>query len=172
MVKAADAPCKENVLTGDAVDLLRFPTPLIHGADGGRYIQTFGLNIVRTPDGAWTNWSVNRMIQLDRNRIACLIPPNQHRGIIHAKGKERGEPTPVAVALGVEPGLPYVGGMPIPEGMDEAAYLGAYFGEPIEVVGAETVDLVVPATAEIVIEGHISHAETARKARFAVDASV
>lgn len=60
-------PCKENKMIGDNVDLLRFPTPLIHGNDGGRYIQTFGMNIVRTPDGKWTNWSINRMMLFDRN---------------------------------------------------------------------------------------------------------
>jgi UbiD family decarboxylase len=96
LVNAATAPCKENIVTGKDVDLLRFPTPLIHGADGGRYLQTYGLNIVRIPDGSWTNWSVNRMMLVDRNRLTCLIPPNQHLGIIHAKWKERGEPTPIA----------------------------------------------------------------------------
>lgn len=161
LLKPSAAPCKENILAGDSIDLLRFPTPLIHGADGGRYLQTYGLNIVRTPDGSWTNWSVNRMMLVDRNRLACLIPPNQHLGIIHAQWKQRGEPTPIAVALGVEPALPFVGGMPIPEGMDEAAYLGAYFGEALDVVPAETVPVNVPSTAEIVIEGHISHTDTA-----------
>ncbi len=160
VLKASDAPCKKNILIGENADLLRFPTPLIHGADGGRYLQTYGLNIVRTPDGSWTNWSVNRMMLVDGNRLACLIPPNQHFGIIHAKWKQRGEATPIAVALGVEPGLPFIGGMPIPEGMDEAAYLGAYFGEPLDLVPAETVDIDVPATAEIVIEGHVSHTDT------------
>ncbi|WP_225851166.1 UbiD family decarboxylase, partial [Streptomyces sp. HPF1205] len=77
-------PCKENVMRGADVDLLRFPTPLIHDGDGGRYIQTYGMNIARTPDGSWTNWSVNRMMLLDRNRLACLIPPPQHLGIIKA----------------------------------------------------------------------------------------
>jgi UbiD family decarboxylase len=115
---------------------------------------------VRTPDAAWTNWSVNRMMLVDRNRLACLIPPNQHLGIIHAQWRQRGEPTPIAIALGVEPGLPFIGGMPIPQGMDESAFLGAYFGEPIELVAAETVPLSVPATAEIVVEGHVSHTET------------
>lgn len=155
------APCKENVLTGDGVDLLRLPTPLIHGHDGGRYLQTYGLNIVRTPDGTWTNWSINRMMLLGKDRLGCLIPPNQHLGIIHAKWRALGKPTPIAVALGVEPGLPYVGGMPIPEGLDEAAVLGAYFGEPLDLVAAETVGLDVPATAEFVVEGHISLDETA-----------
>ena len=155
------APCKENVHVGEAVDLLQLPTPLIHGHDGGRYLQTYGLNIVRTPDGSWSNWSINRMMLLDKNRLGCLIPPNQHLGIIHAKWKALGKPTPIAVALGTEPGLPYVGGMPIPEGMDEAAFLGAYFGEPLEVVKAETVDILVPATAEIIVEGFISQNDTA-----------
>lgn len=154
-------PCKENVLRGDRVDLMKLPTPLIHGHDGGRYLQTYGLNVVRTPDGSWQNWSINRMMLLDKNRLGCLIPPNQHLGIIHAKWKALGKPTPIAVALGTEPGLPYVGGMPIPEGMDEAAFLGAYFGEPIDVVKGETVDVLVPATAEIVVEGFISHTDTA-----------
>ena len=160
VVDRAAAPCKENILTGDTVDLLRLPTPWIHGADGGRYLQTYGLNIVRTPDASWCNWSVNRMMLVDRKRLACLIPPNQHLGIIHAQWKRRGEPTPIAVALGTEPALPFIGGMPIPEGMDEAAYLGAYFGEPMDVVPAETVPVNVPATAEIVVEGYISHVDT------------
>ena len=157
----SSGPCKENVMLGSDVDLLRFPTPLIHGTDGGRYIQTFGMNVVRTPDGRWTNWSVNRMMLFDRNKLTCLIPPNQHLGMIHAQWKKAGKPTPVVVALGVEPGLPFVGGMSVPEGIDESHVLGAHFGEPIEVVKGETVDLPVPATAEIVIEGHISHDETA-----------
>ncbi len=155
----ASGPCKENRMVGPQVDLLRFPTPLIHGNDGGRYIQTFGMNIVKTPDGSWTNWSINRMMIHDRNTLTCLIPPNQHLGMIHAKWKAIGKPTPVVVALGVEPALPYLGGMSAPEGVDESHILGALFGEPLEVVKAETVDLPVPATAEIVIEGHISHDE-------------
>jgi 4-hydroxy-3-polyprenylbenzoate decarboxylase len=155
------APSKENIALGRAVNLLRLPTPFIHGHDGGRYLQTFGLNIARTPDGSWTNWSINRMMLLDERRLACLVPPNQHLGMIHAMRRERGEPTPVAIALGVEPGFPLVGGMPIPAGMDESEFLGAYFGEPTELVPAETVPLDVPATAEIVIEGHISHTDTA-----------
>lgn len=159
LTKQVNVPCKENILVGDQVDLLKLPTPKIHLKDGGRYLQTFGLNIVTMPDGSWTNWSINRMMLIDRNRLGCLIPPNQHLGMIHAAWKETGQPTPVAIALGVEPGLAYVGGMPIPKNVDEAAYLGAYFNEPLELVKAETVNIYVPATAEIVVEGFISHTE-------------
>jgi 4-hydroxy-3-polyprenylbenzoate decarboxylase len=159
VVERDAAPCKENVMKGDEVDLLKFPTPLIHDGDGGRYIQSFGMNIARTPDGSWTNWSINRMMLVDRNRLACLIPPLQHFGMIRAQWTELDEDLPVAVALGVEPGLPYVGGMPLPDGEDESAFLGGYFGEPLDLVPAETVDLLVPATAEIVIEGYVSRSD-------------
>jgi len=159
-VARASAPCKQNVQTGDDIDLFTFPTPLIHGNDGGRYIQTYGMNIARTPDGSWTNWSINRMMIAGKSTLACLIPPPQHLGIIRSQWAAQGKPMPIALALGVEPGLPFVGGMPLPEGADESEYLGAVFGEGIEVVPAETVDLLVPATAEIVIEGHIALGET------------
>jgi len=112
LISAKNSPCKENILVGEDADLLKLPTPKIHMKDGGRYLQTFGLNIVKMPDGSWTNWSINRMMLVDKNRLGCLIPPNQHLAIIHTAWKEKGEPTPVVVALGVEPGLPYVGGMP------------------------------------------------------------
>ncbi|WP_153347290.1 UbiD family decarboxylase [Nocardia aurantia] len=160
VVDASSAPCKQHIHRGDDVDLFAFPTPLIHGNDGGRYIQTFGMNIARTPDGSWTNWSINRMMIAGRDTLACLIPGPQHLGIIRDMWTRRGEPMPIALALGVEPGLPYAGAMPLPEGVDESHFLGALFGEGIEVVPAETVDLLVPATAEIVIEGHIAVDET------------
>ena len=155
IVNKDDAPCKENVMTGDDVNVLAFPTPWISPNDGGRYIQTYGLNIVRTPDGSWTNYSVNRMMIVDRNRLACLIPPPQHLGIIRSKWIQLGKPMPIVLALGVEPGLAMMGGLPLPENVDESLFLAAYFGEPLEMVQAETVDLPVPATAEIVIEGHV-----------------
>lgn len=154
------APCKQVVLKGEQVDLTKFPVPWIHGHDNGRYLQTYGLNVIKTPDGTWTNWSINRMQLLSPRRLGCLIPPNQHLGIIHAQWKALGKPSPIAIAFGVEPAAPFVGGMPLPEQMDEVDFLGAYFGEPIDLTPAETVDLLVPASAEIVVEGYISPSET------------
>jgi UbiD family decarboxylase len=93
-VHADRAPCKQNIARGADIDLYRFPTPVIHGNDGGRYIQTYGMNIVATPDGAWTNWSVNRMVMAGSDRLACVIPDPQHLGIIRAQRTARGEPMP------------------------------------------------------------------------------
>jgi 4-hydroxy-3-polyprenylbenzoate decarboxylase len=159
--EVASGPCKENILIGDDVDLLRLPTPLIHEHDGGRYIDTYGITVVQTPDKRWTNWSITRKMVVDKNRMTGLVVPNQHFGMIDAEWKKLGKPTPFAVAIGVEPFLPFVGGMPLAPNVDESGYVGAYFGEPVDVVRCETVDLLVPATAEIVLEGYISRTETA-----------
>ncbi|MCW2917667.1 MAG: UbiD family decarboxylase [Actinomycetia bacterium] len=69
------------------------------------------MNIAKTPDGSWTNWSINRMMIASRNTLAGLIPGPQHLGIIRAQWAKEGKPLPIALALGAEPGLPYVGAM-------------------------------------------------------------
>jgi len=61
--RIATGPCKENILTGEAANLLRLPVPLIHDGDGGRYINTWGTVVARAPDGSWTNWGVARVMR-------------------------------------------------------------------------------------------------------------
>ncbi len=152
-------PCHENIMTGDDIDLMKFPAPYIHHGDGGRYINTWGTVVVETPEKSWTNWSISRIMLLDKNRMTGLVAPQQHLGIIHKMWTDRGEPTPFALALGCEPAVPFFSATPLPEYVSEADVLGAHFGEPIEVVPCRTVDLKVPATSEIVIEGYISDTE-------------
>ena len=62
----ATGPCKENKMLGDDVDLYKFPTPMPHDGDGGRYINTYGLIIARTPDKKWTSWSIARIMIVDK----------------------------------------------------------------------------------------------------------
>ena len=90
-----------------------------------------------------------------------IVAPGQHIGMIHKMWADLGRDMPFALALGVEPAIPFLCGMPIPANMDESGVLGAHFGEGIEVVRCETSDLHVPATAEIVIEGVLSKDEKA-----------
>lgn len=157
----SSGPCKENRMVGADLDLTRFPSPLIHQGDGGRYFNTWGTVIVRTPDGSWTNWSVARVMALDSTRLTGTVFPSQHLGMIHRMWQDRGEPMPFAIAQGCEPAIPVLSGMAFPAGVDEADHVGGYFGEPAEVVRCETVDLEVPATAEIVVEGFVDPVETA-----------
>jgi UbiD family decarboxylase len=158
-----EGPCMENVLTGDEVDLHRFPVPLIHKDDGGRYINTWGIVIAQTPDKKWTNWSINRVMITGRNTMTGTGFGGQHLGIIYNQWKEKKRPMPFAIAIGVDPAIPFVGGMPLPEGVSEPDFLGGYIGEPVRVTGCKTVDLQVPATSEIVIEGTVHLEEKAKE---------
>jgi phenylphosphate carboxylase alpha subunit len=160
-VDADAAPCKQNIVTGQQIDLTKLPVPYIHDGDGGRYIQTAGINIVRSPDGAWTNWSVNRAMMVDKNHITGLVIPEQHIGLIHGMWNERGESTPWALALGVPPAAMIAAGAPMPAHVNESDFASQITGTAIDVVRCETVDLEVPASSEIVIEGFISNTEHA-----------
>lgn len=153
-------PCKENIHIGENVNLLKLPAPLLHQGDGGRFLNTFGVVVAQTPDKSWTNWSVARIMVVDEKRMTGIVAPNQHIGMIHKAWADQGKPMPFALVLGAEPFAPFVGGMPLPAYVDEADFVGGYFGEPVEVVKCETVDLSVPATAEIVVEGYLSNTET------------
>ncbi|OWP61499.1 hypothetical protein CDA63_19100 [Hymenobacter amundsenii] len=156
-------PCKENILLGEQMDLLRLPTPLIHDGDGERYLNTYGMIVAQSPDKKWTNWSIARIMLIDKNTMTGIVAPNQHIGMIHKMWKDQGQDMPFALVLGGEPAIPFVGGMPLPAWVDEADYLGGYFGEGLEVTQCETVDLQVPATAEIVIEGFLSKDEKVKE---------
>jgi len=148
-------PCKENILVGKDVDLWKFPSPLIHSGDGGRYIGTWHTVITRDPDSSWVNWGMYRLMIHDRNTLGCLFPMQQHIGQIYHKYEAKNLPMPAAVAIGAQPVVPIVSCVQLPAFVNEVEIAGALQGEPVQLVKCETVDLEVPATAEIVLEGEV-----------------
>ncbi|MCJ7565924.1 MAG: UbiD family decarboxylase [Anaerolineales bacterium] len=148
-------PCKENILIGEDIDLWKYPTPLMHSGDGGRYIGTWHITITQDPEDGWVNWGIYRHMIHDRNTMSVLSFPPQHGGTHHAKYESRGEPMPIAVAIGTEPVCNIAADTQLPAGEDEADLAGGLRGEPVELVKCETNDLFVPATSEIVIEGFV-----------------
>ncbi len=160
-VVVGSAACFENVAAGDDVDLGRLPVPLLHSGDGGRYLNTWGCIVARTPDGSWTNWSIARMMMLDGKRLTGIVSPQQHVGMVAKMWADLGEPMPFALALGVEPAIPFVCGMPLPAHVSEATRLGAFLGRPVETVRCRTVELEAPASAEILVEGYLHLEEAA-----------
>lgn len=159
-------PCKQNVWRGEQVDLTRLPLPVLHAGDGGRYLNTLGVVVTRTPDRRWTSWAVARLMLVDERRASYAVLPFQHTGRVFKEWRSRGEDMPVALAMGVPPIALYAAGMPLPERMDESGYAGAFAGVPIETVRCETVDLEVPADSEIVVEGRVSLDEHALEGPF------
>jgi 4-hydroxy-3-polyprenylbenzoate decarboxylase len=162
-VRVATAPCKENILTGDAVDLMRLPSPMIHDGDGGRFLNTWGTTVTRTPEGDWVNWAVSRSMLRDAKSLVGPVGASKHLGVMLQAWRAVGKPMPFALSMGHDPVIPFVAGMPIRDGVNEADFIGGYLGEPLEVVKCETVDLDVPASSEIVIEGHVMLDEVANE---------
>jgi len=154
-VAADDAPCKEVIQTGDDVDLLDFPWPYIHAGDGGRYSNLHTL-IAPDIDSEWVDWSYHRsMIHDSETASVLLLAGEQTPNMYYYKYERRNEPMPVAIAIGVEPAVQYASVMWIPTGRNEAEFAGGLKQGPVELVPCETNDLLVPATAELVIEGEI-----------------
>lgn len=155
-VKKADAPCKENIMTGDEVDLYKFPTPMIHEGDGGRYIGSWDLVICKDPDTGWSNWGMYRfMIHTKSWLTGWPQTTSQFAFIFKKKYLPKNEPMPVAIVLGADPISHILATAPLRLGENEAEHVGGFMGEPIDLVPCETVDLLVPANAEIVIEGEL-----------------
>jgi UbiD family decarboxylase len=154
------APVHEHVHRDDEATLLALPVPtwtVEH--DPGPYL-TAPFVITRDPDTGVQNIGTYRCQIKGPRRIGMFIAHVQH-GRKHIEANNaRGRPTPVAIALGTDPSIGLCSVAKIPYGVDELAVAGALRGEPVPVVRAKTVDLMVPANAEIVIEGTIRANET------------
>ena len=108
-VVVKEGACQDSVQLDEDVDLRMFPTPLIHAGDGGRYFNTLGFWVLRTPDGKWTNWSIARAMVLDGKRMTGVIAQYQHNGMIYKMWQERSEPMPFALVQGAEPAALFSG---------------------------------------------------------------
>jgi UbiD family decarboxylase len=143
----ASGPCQE--IVEQQVDLTRLPVPRYHPDDGGRYI-TAGVAIIRDPD-LGLNSSYHRLMVLDEGRCAARII--ERRGTHTALSKAAGD-LPIAIAVGCPVQVLLAAAMSPPKGVDELAIAQAL--APTDLVRCRTSDLVVPAQAELVLEGRIT----------------
>ncbi len=151
VVGKSAAPVKE-VITRD-VDLNRLPIPTHHEKDAGPYI-TAALLIAKDPVSGARNVSIHRLQVLGPNRLGILILP-RHLSHFFQAAEKTGSPLDIALAIGVDPILLLSSQAIAPLGFDEFGIAGALYGRPLELTRAETVDLEVPAQAEIVLEGKL-----------------
>lgn len=160
------APVQEVVFSGDDVDLARLPIPTHNELDGGPFI-TAGVGVLRDPKTGQINAGVYRHHIYGPRRLGVWFFGSHDGGTIHRRHAERGEPTPIAIAIGHHPAflMGAVSRVPGIGGEYEAA--GTYLGEPVEVVPATTSGIPVPARAEIVIEGRILPDELVEEGPFA-----
>ncbi|HET7765512.1 MAG TPA: UbiD family decarboxylase [Burkholderiales bacterium] len=153
-------PVLENVLSGSDVDVLKFPVPFLHELDGGRYIGTDDLVIMRDPEGNWVNCGTYRVMVHHAKRVGVWMSPGKHGRQIREKYFRRGEPCPVLISLGHDPLLFLAGGNEIRFGLSEYDYAAGHRGAPYDVIESELYRLPMPAHAEIVLEGVMHPGET------------
>lgn len=150
------APLKKNVLKGNDINIFDIPVPKWHSWDGGRFINTFSPVITRDPDTAQYNMGIYRGMNADRNHISNLVAPSQGWGEHYSKLKSRREAMKVAYVYGCNPLLTILAASAFGRRVSEYDVYGGIVGEPLELIKCETSDLLVPASAEMVIEGTIS----------------
>lgn len=146
-------PCKEVVLKGEEADLTRLPICTHSRKDAGAFI-TMGLQIAKDPEFG-VNVSICRMQLFDAHTLGLLASIHQNLGLYYHRAEQRGEPLPMAVTIGNDPYTTLASQFTGNVYLDELAAAGGLMGEPIEVVRCETIDVEVPATSEIVIEGEM-----------------
>jgi 4-hydroxy-3-polyprenylbenzoate decarboxylase len=161
------APCQANVLEGAEIDLSDLPVQICWPEDAGPLI-TWGLVTTRGPEGGRQNMGIYRQQVIGPNRV--IMRWLSHRGgalDFQAWQQARpGEPFPVAVTLGCDPATILAAVTPVPDSLSEYAFAGLLRGSRTELVNCIGSDLQVPASAEIVLEGHIHAQDTAPEGPF------
>jgi 2,5-furandicarboxylate decarboxylase 1 len=152
-VMVESGPCQEIVLQGDGVDLTSMPYPLMHVYDGGPYISATCV-VSRDPEYGRNVGSYRLMYRTPRETGIDLVSPSDMR-FYYQRQLDRGKPLEIAVAIGVHPFEMLAASYKAPMKLDEFAVAGGLHGGPVELVRCKTVDLEVPADAEIVLEGEL-----------------
>jgi 4-hydroxy-3-polyprenylbenzoate decarboxylase len=156
IIEKAKAPCKENTMLGDKIDLYEFPAPMVHEGDGGRYIGTWDLVVCKEPETGWQNWGMYRLMIHTKNWLTGWPQSTSQLSFIMRKSYlPFNKPMPIALVIGADPLSHIVATAPLRTFETESEHVGGLRGEPVELVKCETSDLLVPAHAEIIIEGEL-----------------
>ena len=150
-VEVTEAPVQEVVLEGDDVNLDEVPAVITSEHDGGRYLAS-GMAVIRDPETGKLNVSIHRQQIFDRNTTGMIMVPRQARAI-YDKYCARGEAMPVSFFYGAHPAIFFGAAFTTRAGLNELTIAGSLLGEGVRTVKCKTNDLVVPAEAEMALEG-------------------
>ncbi|MCH8312925.1 MAG: menaquinone biosynthesis decarboxylase [Nitrospinae bacterium] len=156
--RGGQAPCQEVVHLGDAVDLGNIPILQCWPDDAGRFI-TFPIVVNRSADDKLRNVGLYRMQIFDKNTTAMHWHIHKDGAHFFHEFRRQNKKMEVAVAIGADPVVCYSASAPLPYGIDEFLLAGFIRKSAVPLVKCKTVNLEIPATAEIVLEGYIDPAE-------------
>jgi len=154
-VPGKQASVYENTITGRKIDLGQLPIPRHWPLDGGRYAGTADAVITRDPDSGYLNVGTYRMMVQGKSQTGLYLSPGKDARLHITRAWQQGKPIAVAAAWGIDPLFMLVGSQTFPKNVSEYEFAGGIKGEPIPVVRGTTTDLLLPANAELVVEGII-----------------
>ena len=161
------APCQQNVIQGDDIDLSTLPIQTCWPDDAGPLI-TWPLVITKGPNKDRQNLGIYRQQVIAKNKVIMRWLAHRGGAIDYQEWRQAhpGEPFPISVALGADPATILGAVTPVPDSLSEYAFAGLLRGHRTELVKCVTNDLQVPASAEIVLEGYIEAGEEADEGPF------
>ena len=154
-VSRREAPVYENTVTGSKIDLNLLPIPRHWPLDGGRYAGTGDAVITRDPESGYLNVGTYRMMLQGKSQVGLYLSPGKDARLHITRAWQKGQPIEVAAAWGIDPLFMLVGSQTFPKNLSEYDFAGGIKGQPIPVVRGTTTGLLLPANAELVIEGII-----------------
>lgn len=154
-VPRSEAAFYEHSRTGEAVDLGELPIPKHWPLDGGRYAGTADVVITRDPDTGYLNVGTYRMMLQGKAETGLYLSPGKDARLHITRAWQKGEAIQVAAAWGIDPLFMVIGSQTFAKNVSEYEFIGGIKGEPVPVVRGTTTDLLLPASAEIVVEGVI-----------------
>ncbi len=157
--KSGSAPCQEVIYRGDAVDLTKIPVLFCWPDDGGPFV-TLPCVVTKDPESGRQNVGMYRLQIYDKNTTGMHWHIHKDGSASHDEYKRLGKRMEVAVAIGADPAITYAATAPLPRAIDEFMFAGFLKQRPVDLVKCKTVDLWVPAEAEIILEGYVDPGET------------
>ncbi|NOX09053.1 MAG: 4-hydroxy-3-polyprenylbenzoate decarboxylase [Gammaproteobacteria bacterium] len=161
------APCRENIIEGDAVDLSIFPIQTCWPEDAAPLI-TWPLVVTKGPNQDRQNMGIYRQQVIGKNRVIMRWLAHRGGALDYREWCEKypDKPFPVAVALGADPASILAAVTPVPDNLSEYAFAGLLRGSKTEVIACTEAELLVPAQSEIILEGHIYPDDVAKEGPF------
>jgi 2,5-furandicarboxylate decarboxylase 1 len=153
-VEMINAPVHEVSRTGDEIDLNQVPLLTHYDVNVAPYI-TAGIIVAVDPDTGVRNTSYNRLMMAGKRELRIFMAVGRHLWTLHNKLEARNQPLPIAIIIGVHPLFSLGAQALTPADEDEYAVIGGMMNEPLRLVRAKTLPMLVPADAEMIIEGQI-----------------
>ena len=151
-VEVTEAPVQEVTKLGDEADLTEVPMLTHYDVNAAPYI-TAGVVVAADPDTGVRNTSYNRLMMAGKRELRIFMAIGRHLWTLHNKFECRDQPLPIAIVIGVHPLFSLGAQALTPADEDEYGVIGGMMNEPLRLVKAKTVPILVPADAEMIIEG-------------------